>query len=135
MRKILYITLGILSIILGIIGIFIPGLPTTPFLLLSSWLFYKSSRKLHDRLHRSRWLGRYIRHYESKKGISLTSKWISILCMWTMINISAFIFFENWHMRILLFALGVIGTGSILFFVPTAKNNLFPKEYKKGNRD
>lgn len=42
MRKILYITLGILSIILGIIGIFVPGLPTTPFLLLSSCYFIKA---------------------------------------------------------------------------------------------
>lgn len=128
MRKILYITLGILSIILGIIGIFVPGLPTTPFLLLSSWLFYKSSQKLHDRLHRSRWLGKYIRQYESKQGISIASKLISILCMWIMINISAFCFFEKGLIRIILFALGAIGTASIFWFVPTASKTPLPSD-------
>ncbi|MFR2508984.1 YbaN family protein [Odoribacter laneus] len=131
MRKILYITLGILSIILGIIGIFVPGLPTTPFLLLSSWLFYKSSQKLHDRLHRSRWLGKYIRHYESKQGVSITSKVISILCMWIMINISAFCFLETGYIRIVLFVLGAIGTASILWFVPTATSKTSPPSGKE----
>ena len=78
MKKFLFITIGVLSVILGIIGIFVPGLPTTPFILLSSWLFYKSSKRLHDRLHRSP-LGKYIRSYESRQGMRLTGKFISIL--------------------------------------------------------
>jgi len=122
MRKIVFITIGIISIVLGIIGIFVPGLPTTPFLLLSSWLFYKSSKRLHDALHRSKWLGKYIRRYESKQGVTLLSKLLSIGCMWTMINLSAFYAFENWHMRIVLFALGIVGTVSILVVVPTKKS-------------
>lgn len=120
MKKILFVTLGIISILLGVIGIFVPGLPTTPFLLLSSWLFYKSSKRLHDRLHRSR-LGKYIRQYESREGVSRWSKLISIACMWVMISISAFWVLENPHIRILLLILGAIGTGSVLFIVPTAK--------------
>ncbi|CCZ10174.1 MULTISPECIES: YbaN family protein [Culturomica] len=123
MRKVLYISIGILSVCLGIIGIFVPGLPTTPFLLLSSWLFYKSSKRMHDFLHRSKWLGDYIRRYESKQGVSWTSKLISIGCMWTMISISAFVVLENWHFRILLLVLGLIGTVSVIFIVPTSKKD------------
>lgn len=121
MRKTIYIIIGIISIILGVIGIFVPGLPTTPFLLLSSWLFYKSSKRLHDRLHRSKWLGKYIRHYEAKEGVGLRSKLISIVFMWGMISVSAFCFIENPHVRILLFILGIIGTCSVIFLVPQAQ--------------
>lgn len=120
MKKALFITIGIVSVVLGIIGIFVPGLPTTPFLLLSSWLFYKSSKRLHDRLHQS-FLGKYIRHYESRRGMSWTGKLVSILCMWAMISISAFWVIENLHLRILVLVLGGIGTCSVLFIVPTAK--------------
>lgn len=121
MKRIFLMTLGILSVVLGIVGIFVPGLPTTPFLLLSSWLFYKSSKRLHDRLHRSS-LGKYIRRYESRQGVSLLSKIISIACMWTMICISVFLVIENLHIRLLLLGLGVVGTCSVLLIVPTAKN-------------
>lgn len=120
MKKFLFITIGVLSVILGIIGIFVPGLPTTPFILLSSWLFYKSSKRLHDRLHRSP-LGKYIRRYESRQGMSLTGKFISIACLWIMISISAFLILEDFKIRVLLLILGAIGTGSILLIVPTAK--------------
>ena len=123
MRKAVYITIGIISIILGIIGIFIPGLPTTPFLLLSSWLFYKSSKRLHDRLHCSPWLGKYIRRYESKQGVGPISKLISIACMWGMISLSAFCFIESNRVRGILILLGLIGTCSILFLVPNARKN------------
>lgn len=120
-RKIIYILVGCISIVLGVIGIFVPGLPTTPFLLLSSWLFYKSSKRMHDALHRSRWLGPYLRRFQERQGVSWKTKWVSIACMWTMISISAFVFIEHMHLRLLLLGLGVIGTCSVLFIVPNEK--------------
>lgn len=122
MKKIFFIVIGVISIVLGIIGIFVPGLPTTPFVLLSSWLFYKSSKKMHDALHRSP-LGKYIRRYESRQGMSWSGKLISIACMWVMISISAFLVLENIHIRILLLILGGIGTCSVLLIVPTARKD------------
>ena len=121
MKKAIYIIIGCISVVLGIIGIFVPGLPTTPFLLLSSWLFYNSSKRLHDALHRSKWLGPYLRRFQERKGVGWKTKAVSIVCMWTMISISAFVAFENWHVRLLLLGLGVIGTCSVLFIVPNAR--------------
>lgn len=120
MKKILFVTVGLISVALGVIGIFVPGLPTTPFLLLSSWLFYQSSCRLHDWLHHSA-LGKYIRRYESRQGMSWCAKLLSIACMWLMIYVSAFVVLESVRMKILLPILGIIGTGCVLFVVPAAK--------------
>ena len=125
MRKLLFILGGIISLLLGIVGIFVPGLPTTPFVLLSSWLFYKSSKRLHDWLHRS-WMGNYIRRYEEHRGMSKRAKLFSIFCMWVMISISAFLLLENLKIRILLLVLGVIGTCCVSFIVPSAKKHKKP---------
>lgn len=124
MRKRLYIALGCLSAALGLVGIFVPGLPTTPFLLLSSWLFYRSSRRLHEALHRSRWFGPYLRRYQSREGVGWRVKAVSLLCMWTMISVSAFLILENWHFRVLLLALGCVGTYMILFVVPNSRRDV-----------
>ena len=121
MKRTIYIIIGCFSVVLVIIGIFVPGLPTTPFLLLSSWLFYNSSKRLHDALHRSKWLGPYLRRFQERKGVGWKTKAVSIVCRWTMISISAFVVFENWHVRLLLLGLGVIGTCSVLCIVPNSK--------------
>lgn len=121
MKKAIYIIAGSVSIVLGIIGIFVPGLPTTPFLLLSSWLFYHSSKRLHDALHRSRWLGPYLKRFQERQGVGWKTKAMSIVCMWAMISISVFGFFEGVLIRLILMGLGVIGTCCVVFVVPNAR--------------
>lgn len=106
---------------MAVVGIFVPGLPTTPFLLLASWLFYRCSPRLHRALHRSRWFGPYLRRYQSREGVGWRMKAISLLAMWAMISISAFGILTNWHARGLLLALGCIGTYMILVVVPNAR--------------
>lgn len=81
-RKISFIILGLISLFLGIIGIFVPILPTTPFLLLTAFLFSKSSDKLHFWLLHNKLFGRYIRNYQSGKGIPLPTKISAVLMLW-----------------------------------------------------
>ncbi|MFU8843738.1 MAG: YbaN family protein [Bacteroidales bacterium] len=105
--KALYIALGSISLGLGVLGIFLPGLPTTPFLLLTTWLYAKSSRRLHQYIVNHKWFGPYIKNFS--KGISVRVKIRSIMMMWGMIALSAYVFIENPRARIILFGVGVIG--------------------------
>lgn len=81
--KILLLLLGSISLILGVIGIFVPLLPTTPLLLLSAWCFFRSSMKLYDRLINSKYLGTYIRNFRENKVIPLKTKIFIITLLWT----------------------------------------------------
>lgn len=78
-RNKLYFILGISSVILGIIGIFLPLLPTTPFILLAAFLFEKSSPKFHKLLLKNKYLGKYIVDYQEKRGITVKNKIISLV--------------------------------------------------------
>ena len=84
----LLILAGTLSLAIGLIGILIPILPTTPFLLLAAACYLRGSRRMHDWLLNNRWLGEYIRNYREGRGIRARTKVIIILLLWTTIGYS-----------------------------------------------
>ena len=75
------ILLGIVSLVVGIIGVFLPVLPTTPFILLSTACFFRSSKKLYNFLYNSKALGPSIRDWEERGVISRKSKTIALLSL------------------------------------------------------
>jgi uncharacterized membrane protein YbaN (DUF454 family) len=75
--------LGSFALILGIIGIFLPLLPTTPFLLLASACYARGSPRLHLWLRSHPSFGRYLRDFEDGRGIPLRGKVLALLMMWT----------------------------------------------------
>ncbi|MGX6592388.1 YbaN family protein [Cetobacterium ceti] len=77
-RKILFV-IGIFSLVLGTIGIFLPILPTTPFVILSAFLFERSSEKFHKMLINNKIFGKYLKDYMEKKGISYKNKIIALI--------------------------------------------------------
>ena len=89
MLKTFLLILGIISLLLGTLGVFLPLLPTTPFLLLSLYCFSKSSKKFHKALLENKIFGQYIRDYQEKKGVTLKNKIIaiSILVILSLIHI------------------------------------------------
>ena len=96
--KAILIFVGTLSIGLGIIGIIIPLLPTTPLLLLGAACYVKGSEKLYQLLLRNKWLGGYIEDFRTKKGISLKNKIISLSMLWLSIGSSLyFVITMLWH--------------------------------------
>ena len=108
MKKPLFVFLGSLSLALGIIGIVVPGLPTTSYVLLAAYLYARSSEKLYSKLLNHKFLGGYIRDFQ--KGVSIRTKIKAISMMWVMITISGVFFIENLYVRIVLFVVGLIGT-------------------------
>ncbi|MGL5123652.1 MAG: YbaN family protein [Fusobacteriaceae bacterium] len=78
-KKIFFFIIAILSLILGVIGIFLPVLPTTPFLLLTALLLERSSPKFHKILLQNKVVGKYLSDYIEKKGITLKNKIISLI--------------------------------------------------------
>lgn len=84
--KALLITIGTLSIGLGVIGIVVPLLPTTPLILLGAVCYVKSSEKLYQKLIKNKWLGAYIKDFREKNGITRRNKILSISLMWLSIG-------------------------------------------------
>jgi uncharacterized membrane protein YbaN (DUF454 family) len=119
--RILFIAIGLLCVFLGVLGIFLPVLPTTPFLLLSAAMFLKSSRRLYDWLVNHPVLGVYIRNYMENKVIPVRVKVVSISIMWlTMLATIIFAVDALW-LRILLLAIAVGITIHIASFKTASK--------------
>ena len=81
--KLLYNVAGSVAVVLGILGIFLPLLPTTPFLLLASWCFARGSDRLHRWLLSHRVFGEYLRNFEAGRGIPLKAKIVATVLLWT----------------------------------------------------
>jgi uncharacterized protein len=121
MVKVLLIFFGTLSLAIGLIGIVVPGLPTTPFVLLTAALYCRSSEKLYSRITGSRLFGERIRRFQAEKGLTMRSKLYSISFMWTMIFISSYFFIENAVADWIVVIAGVTGTVVMGFYLPTVK--------------
>jgi uncharacterized membrane protein YbaN (DUF454 family) len=107
--KILLIIAGSLFTITGLIGIFVPILPTTPFLILASACFLRSSDRMYNWLLTNRLFGKYLKNYLDKKGIPLGVKIFTLGLLWFTILLSAFVFIDNIWIRafLMLIAIGV----------------------------
>jgi len=121
LTKLILIILGFLSLGLGILGLFVPILPTTPFLLLSAYLFSKSSRKMYIWINSNRVFGKYIKRYIEGLGIPLKTKILSISTLWITISISVYFFVHNFWLGILQILIA-IAVSYHLLSKPTFKN-------------
>ena len=114
--KYLLIILGSICLALGVIGIFLPLLPTTPFLLLSVALYFRSSEKLYQWLIRQKYLGTYIRNFREHKAIPLHAKIISVSMVWITLTYCAIAIIEPIWLKALFFLLAIGVTWHILSY-------------------
>lgn len=112
--KFLLIVLGSLSLALGILGIFLPVLPTTPFLLLSAAMYVRSSQRLYDWLMAHKHLGPYIKNFREHKALPLRVKVVSVSMVWATLLYCAFFVAKEWWMSVMFIAIATGVTVHIL---------------------
>lgn len=117
----LYLILGTISLALGLIGIVVPGLPTTPFLLLTAGLWLRGSTRFYNWLIRNKYLGPYITNWNKNKGLTKSAKIKAIIFQWIMITISIIWGIEKDYVRGIVILAGLIGTYVLIFILPTMK--------------
>ncbi len=129
-KKTVLITAGTLSVALGVTGIVLPVLPTTPFLLLGAWCYLKSSVRLYNWLIHHRVLGLYIYSYLTYHAITMKAKITMTLTLWLVMGSTIIFFIDPLWLRGLLFLIGC-GVTAHLFMMktltPEMKESISPR--------
>ncbi len=114
--KLLLIIFGTISLALGIMGVFLPLLPTTPFLLLAAALYFRSSPRLYDWLLSHKHLGPYIRNFRENKAIPLHVKIVSVSLVWITLLYCTFFVVEHLLLKVFFMVLASAVTYHILSY-------------------
>ena len=112
---------GFLFFGLGVVGVFVPLLPTTPFLLLAAACFARSSERFYRWLLGNRWFGAYVRNYREGRGVPAKVKIFSIALLWIAISSSAAFVVSNLVVRIVLVVIAVGVTVHIVSIRPSKR--------------
>lgn len=116
LKRVLWLCLGLLALVLAIAGAILPLLPTTPFLLVAAFAFARSSKRLHDWLMQHRHFGRLIRNWRDYGSIDRRSKLFAVLAMGVAFALSVFMGMAWWILAIQ--ALVLIGAASFILTRP-----------------
>jgi len=103
----LLIIAGTIFLVFGIIGIFLPILPTTPFLLLAAACYARSSQRFYNWLMNNKWFGNYIKNYRDGRGVPLKFKIFTISLLWITILFSIYYVVDNFWVEVILFMIAV----------------------------
>ena len=118
LRSFLYVTGGWACLALATLGAVLPLLPTTPFLLLASWCFYRGSPRIHAWLHRSQWFGPTLDDWQHYHGIRRSLKQRAIVMVVAVVAVSLFYNALPWWLRYV--AIGAVAIGLYtIWTVPT----------------
>ncbi len=122
LKRVFFFSLGATLLSVGAAGVFIPLLPTTPFVLASVFCFGKSSKRTERWVSNNRYFGSYIENYKTNQGVPLDVKIKSIVFLWIMLICSSIIFF-NHYIPIIMTSVGIIVTAHILLLKTKRSSN------------
>ena len=113
LKRYLLITLGTVSLSLGVVGIFLPVLPTTPLLLATAYCYVRSSPSLYRWLTGHRVLGRYLRDYLERRTVPRRAKAVALGALWPSLHLSM-LFIPLLGVRILV---ALVGLGVSIYLI------------------
>lgn len=95
MKRAFYLIIGTIALALGALGLFLPVLPTTPFVILAAACYLRSSKRMHAWILESKLFGEMIRNYQAGKGLRRDTKIRALVLMWATISVSAYFFVDQ----------------------------------------
>lgn len=119
-KKIIYVVVGIISLIFGTLGVILPVLPTVPFYLVSAYCFTRGSDKLNEWFAGSRLYKKHLESFKKGEGMELKTKIIILFAASTMLAI-AFVLSQSVHLRIFILLLIIVKYYYFIFRIKTIK--------------
>lgn len=120
LQRSLLVVAGVISLGLAVAGAILPGLPTTPFVLLAAGCFAKSSPRMHAWLLAHRWLGPMVRDWEAHRSLPLKVKWLATTMMLVMVSLSAWHLAARPWLAALVVGAGLLGSW-VVWRIPTRR--------------
>lgn len=117
-KQAVYLIIGTLALVLGAIGLFLPVLPTTPFVILAAACYLRSSKRMHAWILQSSLFGETIENFQAGRGLKRDTKIRALVLMWATISISAFFFVDQLIFRGAMFLVAA-GVTVYLLRLPT----------------
>ena len=123
--RLLWILLGSILVGIGTLGIFVPGLPTTVFMILAAACYIRSSEKLYNWLIKNKIFGKYIKDYREGRGMPKKAKIVTLSMITLFVGLAVIPFspiaIPNLFVRIAVIIVGILGFCYVKFRVPSQK--------------
>ncbi len=108
MKRAAYTVLGVIAVMLGAVGIVLPVMPTTPFILAAAALFSAGNPRMHNWLVKTKHFGPFIENYQNGKGVPKSLKYKTLAFLWIMLAISMFFTYKNSILLLILIIVGIL---------------------------
>ena len=114
--RFLWLSLGLLFTVVGLIGLIVPGLPTTLFMIIAAACFYRSSKRLFNWVLSNKYFGNYVKDFREGRGMPRKAKFIALGFIWLFVSISVFVGIPDHlvYVKILTLLAACTGTGVII---------------------
>ena len=114
--RILWLALGLLFTVIGLIGLIVPGLPTTPLMIVAAACFFRSSKRLFNWVLSNKYFGNYVKDFREGRGMPRKAKFIALGFIWLFVSISVFVGIPDHlvYLKILTLLAACTGTGVII---------------------